>query len=228
MSQDAPARKATTAEICERIWLSIAENKLRPGTRLKEEQLSEVFGVSRARVRQVLTALEQDGLVCIIPNRGAFVSEPDVDEARDVFFLRKQIEERIVGRVIERITDEQVACLRKHTAKEYAAAARADKTAAIRLSGHFHLLLAELSGSSFLRGVLHDLITRSSLITVIYRQAALHDCGPEEHSALVDQIEARDKEGAIASMRAHLTHIESDLDLTRQERPTHDLSQIFL
>ena len=73
-----------TAEICERIWLSIAEKRLRPGARLKEEQLAEIFDVSRARVRQALSVLESDGLVTIVPNRGAFVSEPGVDEARDV------------------------------------------------------------------------------------------------------------------------------------------------
>ena len=55
MYQATDTRHTATAEICERIWLSIAERKLRPGTRLKEEELSEVFEVSRARVRQVLS-----------------------------------------------------------------------------------------------------------------------------------------------------------------------------
>ncbi|MGU3575096.1 GntR family transcriptional regulator [Brucellaceae bacterium C25G] len=227
MYDNAVTQKNSVAKICERIWLSIAEKKLRPGTRLKEEQLSEVFGVSRARVRQVLTTLEKDGLVSIIPNRGAFVAEPDVDEARDVFHLRKQTEERIIERVIERITDEQIERLKSHLLAERAAAARSDKTAAIRLSGHFHLLLAELSGSSFLWGVLHDLITRSTLITVIYRQEALHDCGPDEHSTLIEKIEARDQEGAMTCMREHLTHIENDLDLTAIQGSSHDLMQIF-
>ena len=107
-----------TAEICERIWLSIAEKRLRPGARLKEEQLAEIFDVSRARVRQALAVLESDGLVTIVPNRGAFVSEPGVDEARDVFHVRKQIEARVLERLIDRISDEEISLLDAHLTQE--------------------------------------------------------------------------------------------------------------
>ncbi|MEI2685383.1 MAG: GntR family transcriptional regulator [Cypionkella sp.] len=227
MYQRTNTRHTATAGICERIWLSIAEKKLRPGTRLKEEELSEVFQVSRARVRQVLSALESDGLITILPNRGAFVAEPDVNEARDVFHVRKQIEERIIGHVIARITDEEIAQLEQHTAREREAAAIKDRSATIKLSGSFHLLLAELSGSSFLHGILRDLISRSSLITVIYRRTELHDCGPDEHMALIARIKARDHEGASAIMHDHLQHIEDDLDLETEDIPVRDLRQVF-
>jgi DNA-binding GntR family transcriptional regulator len=227
MYQPTDTRHATTADICERIWLSIAEKKLRPGTRLKEEELSEVFEVSRGRVRQVLAALESDGLVTILPNRGAFVSEPDVNEARDVFHVRKQIEERIIGHVVARITDEEVAQLELHAAHERAAATAQDRSAGIKLSGGFHLLLAELSGSPFLHGILRDLISRSSLITAIYRRTELHDCGPDEHSDLIARIKARDYEGARAIMHEHLQHIENDLDLKTEDTSLRDLRQVF-
>ena len=105
---------APTAIICEKIWLAIAERRLRPGTRLKEEQLAEIFSVSRARIRQALTALERDGLVTIMPNRGAFVSEPSVDEARDVFVTRRAIEQRVVERLCERATVEDIERMRSH------------------------------------------------------------------------------------------------------------------
>lgn len=227
MYQATDTRHTATAEICERIWLSIAERKLRPGTRLKEEELSEVFEVSRARVRQVLSALESDGLVIILPNRGAFVAEPDINEARDVFHVRKQIEERIIGHVVARITNDEIAQLERHAAKERDAAASKDRSATIKLSGGFHLLLAELSGSSFLHGVLRDLISRSSLISVIYRRSDLHDCGPDEHAALIDRIKARDYEGARAIMHDHLQHIEDDLDLETEDTSLRDLRQVF-
>jgi DNA-binding GntR family transcriptional regulator len=78
---------APSKAIYDRIWSAIAEHKLRPGTRLKEEQLSEIFGVSRARVRAALAALERDGLVTLVQNRGAFVAQPTIEEARDVLFV---------------------------------------------------------------------------------------------------------------------------------------------
>ncbi|MDN5786791.1 GntR family transcriptional regulator [Pseudorhodobacter sp.] len=227
MYQASDTRHTTTAEICERIWLSIAEKKLRPGTRLKEEELSEVFDVSRARIRQVLSALESDGLVTIVANRGAFVAEPDINEARDVFHVRKQIEDRIIGHVIARVSNDEIMQLERHTAKEREAASRQDRSATIKLSGGFHLLLAELSGSTFLHGILHDLISRSSLISVIYRRTELHDCGPDEHVALIARIKARDFEGARAILHDHLQHIEDDLDLETEDTSLRDLRQVF-
>lgn len=217
-----------TAEICERIWLSIAEKRLRPGARLKEEQLAEIFDVSRARVRQALAVLESDGLVTIVPNRGAFVAEPGVDEARDVFHVRKQIEARVMERLVDRITDAQIPLLEAHLAQEREADLRGDTSATIRLSGGFHLLLAELAGSSFLFGILRDLISRSSLITAIYRSQHLHNCGPDEHAALIARISARDKAGAMQIMLDHLQHVEDELDLTEEIPTTRDLRQALV
>ncbi len=71
----------TVQEIRDRIWNAIAERKLRPGTRLKEEQLAEIFQASRARIRQALSLLDRDRLVTLIPNRGGFVAEPNHTDA---------------------------------------------------------------------------------------------------------------------------------------------------
>lgn len=217
-----------TAEICERIWLSIAEKRLRPGTRLKEEQLAEIFDVSRARVRQALAVLEGDGLVTIVPNRGAFVSEPGVDEARDVFHVRKQVEARVIERLVDRVADADIHRLETHLAGEREADQRGDTSATIRLSGGFHLLLAELSGSDFLYGILRDLISRTSLITAMYRHRHLHNCGPDEHAALIGHIRARDRAGALAIMQAHLQHVEDELDLTEKVPTIRDLRQALV
>lgn len=223
MYQSKEAMPGPAAEICERIWLSIAERKLRPGTRLKEEQLAEVFEVSRARVRQALAMLESDGLVTILPNRGAFVSEPGVDEARDVFHFRRQVEARVMERLISSIDDAAIPQLEAHLALEREADARCDTTATIRLSGGFHLLLAELSGSTFLTATLRDLISRSSLITTMYRRHSNHNCGPDEHAGLIARIRARDLHGALQLMDDHLRHVEEDLDLTEDVPVVRDL-----
>ncbi len=216
------------AEICERIWLSIAEKRLRPGTRLKEEQLAEIFEVSRARVRQALSMLEGDGLVTIEPNRGASVAEPSVDEARDVFHVRKLIEVRVIERLIDKVDEADLRRLEKHLADEKAALARGDTSAAIRLSGGFHLLLAEVSGSDFLTGILRDLISRSSLITAMYRGRHAHNCGPEDHEGLIRAIRAQDADRAQRLMREHLDHVEAELDLTGEISAVRDLRQAFL
>ncbi|TYB83759.1 GntR family transcriptional regulator [Oceaniovalibus sp. ACAM 378] len=220
-------RKPDVAQICQTIWQSIVEKKLRPGTRLKEEQLSEVFGVSRARVRQVLAVLQRDGLVSIIPNRGAFVSEPDADEARDVFYLRTKIEERVVERLVERISEQDINRLEGHLKKELAAQAKGDRLASVKLSGEFHMLLATLAESTLLHGILQALVVRSSLVTVMYRREEMHDCGPDEHRELIDIIRSGDKKGALQCMQTHLKHIEDELDLSQNDVSSRDLWQVF-
>lgn len=216
------------AEICERIWLSIAQKRLRPGARLKEEELAEIFEVSRTRVRQALLVLERDGLVTILPNRGAFVSEPTVNEAREVFHVRKFIEGRIIERLISRITEEDFPRLEAHLEEEKAALARGDTSAAIQLLGGFHLLLGELCGSDFLYGILRDVVSRSTLIMAMYRGRHQHNCGPDDHERLIKVIRARQVHPARLAMREHLDHVEAELDLTEEEPVVRDLREALI
>ncbi|BCH23308.1 transcriptional regulator [Mesorhizobium sp. L-8-10] len=213
----------STQQIVEKVWLSIAERRLRPGVQLKEGQMSEIFDVSRARIRQALAALEREGLVTIIPNRGAFVCKPSVDEARDVFFVRRSVERCVVERIGQMLSRADVARLRSHVASERVANANDVTTDIIKLSGGFHLLLAELSGSDFLFGMMRDLISRTSLITAIYRNTARFNCGPDEHDEIVEAIAAGDVERASRLMEHHLDHVESELDLREVRDMSHDL-----
>jgi len=213
----------STQQIVEKVWLSIAERRLRPGVQLKEGQMAEIFDVSRARIRQALTALEREGLVTIIPNRGAFVCQPSVDEARDVFFVRRSVERCVVERVGKSLSKADLIRLRNHVASERIANANDVTTDIIKLSGGFHLLLAELSGSDFLFGMMRDLISRTSLITAVYRNTARFNCGPDEHAEIVDALTIGDTETASRLMEHHLEHVESELNLSEVRDMSHDL-----
>src|ERR1700744_6610147 len=79
-------------EIFERILGALAERRLPPGTKLTEERLVEIFGVTRARVRKVLLLLSQRGLVALEPNRGAFVAQPGRAERIALLHVRRVIE----------------------------------------------------------------------------------------------------------------------------------------
>lgn len=204
---------ATAAEIRDRIWLAIIERKLRPGTRLKEEELAEIFSSNRARVRAALSMLERDRLVTLVPNRGGFIAQPTVEEAHDVFFARRIVEVGLVERLCKRITAEDIARLREHVAQERQAHDKGDLTAIVRLSGGFHVLIAELAGSEYLNEVLRDLVSRTSLIATMYQPRLKHDCGPDEHDEVVNCIARGDAAGAMHAMHHHLEHVEGQLDL---------------
>jgi DNA-binding GntR family transcriptional regulator len=213
----------STQQIVEKVWLSIAERRLRPGVQLKEEQLATIFNVSRARIRQALTVLERDGLVTIIPNRGAFICKPSVEEARDVFFVRRTVERCVIERLCVSVSKANLKRLRDHVAKERIANAQDITTDIIKLSGGFHLLLAETVGSDFLFTTMRDLISRSSLITAVYRNTNRFNCGPDEHAEIVEAIASNDAGKATHLMAHHLDHVESELDLSEIRDLSHDL-----
>jgi len=218
---------ASVAEIRDRLWLAIAERRLRPGTRLKEEELAEIFGSTRARVRQALSLLERDRLVTLIPNRGGFVAEPTIEEARDVFFARRLIEVGLLERLCQKATEADLADLHDHLAQEREAQAEGDLATIVRLSGGFHILIAELAGSVYLQDVMRDLVSRTSLISTMYGPRHQHDCGPDEHAEIVRCIAARDAAGALHAMRHHLSHVEETMDLSGGQLPSHDLRQLL-
>lgn len=213
----------STEQIVEKVWLSIAERRLRPGVQLKEEQLATIFGVSRARIRRALTVLERDGLVTIIPNRGAFICKPSVDEARDVFFVRRTVERCVIERLCKSVSKADLKRLKDHVALERTANAKDITTDIIKLSGGFHLLLAEIVGSDFLYTTMRDLISRSSLITAVYRNTNRFNCGPDEHADIVEAIAKKDAATATRLMAHHLEHVEAELDLSEIRDLSHDL-----
>ncbi|MDP3167355.1 MAG: GntR family transcriptional regulator, partial [Hydrogenophaga sp.] len=83
---------STTSSIVEALTRAIVDHRLHPGTKLAEQKLADHFGVSRTLVRQALFQLSQNRLIRLEPARGAFVAAPAVNEARQVFAVRRMLE----------------------------------------------------------------------------------------------------------------------------------------
>lgn len=218
----------TAEQIAERIWLSIAERRLRPGVRLKETELAEVFGVSRARVRQVLAILAREGLITSEVNKGAFVAEPGVEDARDIFHVRRTVEQRVLERLIDRLDDEKVATIRDHVEQERVANTQNDQRAIIKLSGGFHQMLADMSDAEFLSRLMRDLISRSSLITAAFRNSDQYNCGPDEHDEILLHLQNGDLKQAKKAMAHHLDHVEKELRLSGERDSIRSLKDVLL
>lgn len=213
-------------EIYERIYAAIVEHRLHPGTKLVEERLADIFGVSRARIREVLARMAHEQIVELIPQRGAYVAKPTIEQAMHVFEARRLIEPAVVRRLIETLTPERVARLRQHQALEQDARRRDDKRAIVRLSGEFHTLIAEQAGNTALARQMRELATLTCLIIVLYDAPTASSCLADEHSDIVDAIAHRDVARAEALMLTHLDHIERSLKLDPAE-PEVDLEAIF-
>ncbi len=206
-------RETANDEIYERIYGAIVEHRLHPGTKLGEDRLANIFGVSRARIREVLARLAHEQIVNLFPQRGAFVAKPTPEQAIDVFEARRLIEPALLRRLILTLTSEKVARLRQHQELEVDARRRDDKHAVVRLSGEFHQLLGVLAGNTALARSIRELSMMTCLIIVLYDSPTASTCLADEHSDIIDAIAKRDAPRAEQLMLAHLDHIESSLKL---------------
>ena len=104
----------STQRIVESITAAIVERRLMPGTKLAEQKIADIFKVSRTLVRQALNQLSRDKLVTLEPARGARVAEPSIEEARQVFEVRRLLEAAMIRRAATDLSDAQLAELRTH------------------------------------------------------------------------------------------------------------------
>ena len=204
---------SATQRIVNAITAAVVERRLMPGTKLVEQQIADLFKVSRTIVRQALNRLSEDHLVTLEPARGAFVAQPSIEEAQQVFELRTMLETSMVRKLCAVITDDDIATLRAHLRKEGEAVARTDVPGRTRLLADFHVVLARILGNQVLANLLADLLGRSSLIALMYQSAHSAQHSADEHGAIVDALAARDVKAAVKLMEGHLGNVKRNLQL---------------
>lgn len=220
-------RRHTDETIYRWIADAIFEQRLPSGTKLPEDNLGDIFAVSRTVVRKALFRLASDKLVDLRPNRGAAVASPSVEEARQVFETRRVIEAATTAAAVARMTDADRQRLQKIVAADHQVnAADEQRRHQIRHSGDFHLEIARIGGNQVLTAFLEELIGRTSLIIGLYESRDGLACTCQEHSALLEPMLEGDAEAAQARMTDHLIACEQRLGLDERGRPV-DLRDIF-
>jgi DNA-binding GntR family transcriptional regulator len=192
---------------------AIVSHKIAPGTKLPEDELSAIYGVSRTLVRAALQALAHARLINLEPNRGAFVAQPSKRESREVFEARSLVEPHVAALAADVAKPVQIAELRQHLEREHQALREGRDSDAIALSARFHLGIAEVADHAILTEFVRDLVTRSSLIIALYWRRRDTTCESHAHHALVDAIENHRAREASDLMRSHLVDLLSGLDL---------------
>jgi DNA-binding GntR family transcriptional regulator len=214
---------STTCQIVDALTRAIVDHRLQPGTKLAEQKLADHFGVSRTLVRQALFQLSQKRLITLEPARGAFVSAPTVEEAQQVFAVRRMLETEMIRAFAREVTPARIRALREHIAQEKAAVDRGDASGRVELLGDFHVRIAQLMGNDVLVQVLHELVSRSSLISLMYQRDASARHSQEEHVDIVKALAAKDEDRAVRLMQEHLRNVEANLALDRKV-PSHDVA----
>lgn len=212
MSKFKAVRGEAEPEIRRRILQAIFEQRLPPGEHLVEDSLAETFNVSRTVVRQVIARLAQDGIVVKRSNRGAHVASPTRAEVRQILAVRRMVEPEIVRSLAERSSSLSLTELDEHLDREDAARASGNRGTLVRLTGEFHLRLAELDANKILVRLMTELQALTCLAILQY--AGEHEaCPVNEHRDIAKAIRKGDGDRAVAVMMRHLNHVELDLNL---------------
>ena len=209
------------------IVAAITEQRLAPGTRLREERLAELFQVSRTQVRPVLQRLEHEGLVEREPRRGAVVAAPSREASAQIFEARRLVEPWLVKRCCDRGDRVGLKRLERVVAEENRARETGDARAVVRLSGDFHRVLAELAGNEPLTQLMQGLTVRTCLAIVARRASTGSTCREDEHERITEAMAAGDSRRAMKLMVEHLDHIERALDEPGPPSPDDDLAELL-
>ena len=202
---------ATQSDIPQHVVESILSQKLKPGERLGEQDLAEVFGVSRTLVREALMQLQARGFVEVRPRKGWYVVEPSLDEARDAFAARRAVEGGMLRQTEGRPMQTVIRTLRRHINDEREAIKGADAATRAFILADFHVCLAECLGHRVLADMLRDLTARTTLVATLYQSS--HDAGEscDDHAAIVNALEAGDLTTAETLMLEHIGSVESSM-----------------
>jgi DNA-binding GntR family transcriptional regulator len=210
---------ATQSDIAHRVVESILGQRLKPGERLGEQALADLFGVSRTLVREALMQLQARGFVEVRTRKGWYVVEPSIDEARDAFAARRAVEGGMLRQTEGRPLQSVIRKLRQHIADEQRSLDGADAATRAFLLADFHVCLAECLGHRVLADMLRDLTARTTIVATLYQSSHDARASCADHARIVALLEKGDLAGAERLMLEHIGSVESGLGKTLAEQP---------
>jgi len=198
----APLREQVTGALRQ----AILEFHLQPGQRLVERELVEQLGVSRTTVREALRELTSEGLVTVVPGRGAIVSVPSLEDAADLYEVRAALESLVTQRFVVRASDEEIERLAV-SVQDYAVVVgdTEDVSRMLAAKDAFYTVLITGARSSTLQQLIEGIQARVQVL----RATSLSEAGRSkevvaELGAVVAAARERDAGKAATAMAAHV------------------------
>ncbi|OKP63683.1 hypothetical protein BTE77_35480 [Ensifer adhaerens] len=173
------------------IWNAIIDRKLRPGVKLEEAALGEIYGVSRTVIRKVLVIMEERGLVSLPVNRGAYVATPSIEDAEDLIDALELLACYFVKKIAAGPKDDRtnsVRSLTEHVQMEKKFDPFGDFHVRRRLRLEFGFLLGLLSGNSALAADYHRHGSRLTLALAAFQDVAPIDISIDYSARLAESI----------------------------------------
>ncbi|MEP9352968.1 GntR family transcriptional regulator [Xanthobacter sp. KR7-65] len=204
--------RTLSAAILDQLRQAILEGTHPAGTQLRQDALADAYGVSRIPVREALFQLEAEGLVRIVPQKGAIVSDLSIEEIDDVFELRRIMEPRLLARAAPAFAAEDFARLDAIHARFTEAARVHDVSQWGILNADFHMALYEKATLPRTRQIVASLLQTSDRYTRLQLSSAEAMARAQrEHAELIALCRAGAVEEACRFLDRHIATVHADL-----------------
>lgn len=200
-----------------RIREDILSGKYNRNEELKEAAIGNELGVSRTPVREALRQLELEGLVNIIPNKGAYVTGISIKDISDIYVIRSYLEGLCARWACEHISVQQIEQLEEIVYLSEFHAKKEHHEQLLELDNKFHDLLYEASGSLILEHVLsdfHHYVQRVRKVTLSYTARAVDSNA--EHTAILKALKLKDCEKAEELAHEHMLNTIKNISEDRK------------
>jgi DNA-binding GntR family transcriptional regulator len=204
--------RTLSAMITDQLRQAILDGTYSAGAQLRQDALGETYGVSRIPVREALFQLEAEGLVRIVPQKGAVVSELSLDEVNDVFDLRVILEPRMLAQSAPRFTDGDFAVLDDIQKRFEGAIAAGNVSEWGQINAEFHMGMYVHAQQPRTQNIVTALLQTSDRYTRMQlSNTEAMGIAEKEHAQLIALCRAGKIENACSFLRQHIEAVRSDL-----------------
>ncbi|MBK8062685.1 MAG: GntR family transcriptional regulator [Betaproteobacteria bacterium] len=201
------ARRPLHEEAVDRLRSAIVQGELAPGIRLNERVLSERLGISRTPLREAVKLLATEGLVELLPNRGAIVAPVDAERLAQTLAVMGALEALIGELACAQASESDIAAIRALHYEMMAAHARRDLAAYFAHNQAIHLALVEAGGNAVLAHTYRQLNANVRRVRYMANLSpARWDAAVREHEEILAALTARDGVRLKALLSDHLAH----------------------
>ena len=194
----------TTQHTLEELRRAIVAGQYRPGDRVHQEEIAERLGVSLAPVREALSALEQEGQVVYRPRRGYFITELRIEDLREIYALRRLLEERAVRAALPNLDDDTVERIALAARDCAEAARRGDVAAELEANRRFHFGTFETSDQPQTMRLIRLLWdSTESYRAMYYNSPQERSATVAAHDEILDAIRRKATDEVVAALDEH-------------------------
>lgn len=208
----AGTEKSLRGQVFDKIRSDILNGKYKRGEELVESLIGKELGISRTPVREAIRQLELEGLVQLVPNKGAFVTGISEKDVRDIYLIRARLEGLAARMAAKNITPELLDAMEETVVLSEYHAKKEHYEQVCEMDSKFHKLLYKASGSRILEHTLtdfHQYVQRVRMASIMKKRRM--EKSNDEHDAILTAIREHDEEKAELVATRHISNTVENL-----------------